>query len=225
MPERLILADAHAAADALTFAGRAARLGDGEVRLRAAAGTLTLWAAVLAPRGLFDSTPTILGMRAVRADPELECDFVVDATALGAVPDDPASLTLPPTALAPAWAGISPPRQGWTTTGEIAASEVAARAQWGMTAVADRLPTDPGEDVVRTVRAEVWGAPAPELAGLPLGAAFAAFGLGFIGGEETARLYSAPAWSRLTLERGHVLVRRPAREGLTPVRATGSGSE
>ncbi len=183
-----------------------------------------MWSAVLAPRGLFDATPTILGMRAVRADPELECDFVVAATGLSASPDDPAALALPDSALAPAWAGISPPRDGWTPAGEVDASALAARAQWGISAVADRLPQDPGEDVVRIIRSEVWGAPAPELGGVPLGAAFAAFGLGFIGGEETAQIYTAPSWSRLTLGRGHVLIRRPPREGLTPVRTTGDGT-
>ncbi|WJL95728.1 hypothetical protein QSU92_00360 [Microbacterium sp. ET2] len=221
MPERLLLADRDAAADALTFAGRAARLGDGAVRLRSSAGTLTMWAAVLAPRGLFDSTPTILGMRAVRADPELECDLVVDATALTADADDDTALALPETALAPSWAGISPPQTGWVPGEEIAASELASRAQWGMAAVANKLPADAGDDVVRVVRSDVWGAPAEELADLPLGVAFAAFGLGFIGGEETVRLFTAPSWTRLSLRRGHVLVRRPPREGLTAVRPTG----
>lgn len=221
MSARLLLADRDAVADALTFAGRAARLGDGAVRLRAAAGTLTMWAAVLAPRGLFDNTPTILGMRAVRADPELECDFVVDATGLTSVPSDDAALALPATALAPAWAGISPPQGGWVPGGQLAAADLASRAQWGMAAVANKLPADAGEDVVRVVRSDVWGAPAPELADLPLGVAFAAFGLGFIGGEEVVGVFSAPSWTRLSLQRGHVLVRRPPREGLTPVRSTG----
>ncbi|WP_322408913.1 hypothetical protein [Microbacterium invictum] len=220
MSERLLLADGHAVTDALTFAGRAARLGDGAVRLRAATGTLTMWAAVLAPRGLFDSTPTILGMRAIRADPELECDFVVDATTLAA-DETAAALTLPATALAPAWAGISPPQGGWVPGGRLAASDLASRAQWGMAAVANKLPADAGEDVVRVIRADVWGAQAEELADLPLGVAFAAFGLGFIGGEETVRIFTAPSWTRLSLQRGHVLVRRPPREGLTPVRPTG----
>ncbi|TQK19730.1 hypothetical protein FBY40_2241 [Microbacterium sp. SLBN-154] len=221
MSERLLLADRDAVADALTFAGRAARLGDGAVRLRSSAGTLTMWAAVLAPRGLFDSTPTILGMRAIRADPELECDFVVDAAALAVDAADDRALALPATALAPAWAGISPPQGGWEPGGEIAASDLASRAQWGMAAVANKLPADAGEDVVRVIRSDVWGAPAEELADLPLGVAFAAFGLGFIGGEETVRVFTAPSWTRLSLRRGHVLVRRPPREGLTAVRATG----
>jgi hypothetical protein len=67
----------------------------------------------------------------------------------------------------------------------------------------------------------VWGAADDALSGLPLGVAFAAFALGFIAGEEEARVRSAAAWTRITLDRGHVLVRRPGRMGLTEVRETG----
>jgi hypothetical protein len=77
MSERLLFPDPLAAADLLTFAGRAARLGDGAVRLTASAGTLATTAAPLAPRGLFDTTPTVLGFRALAVDPEPVCDLVV----------------------------------------------------------------------------------------------------------------------------------------------------
>ena len=59
------------------------------------------------------------------------------------------------------------------------------------------------------------------LAGLPLGVAFAAWGMGFISGSETARVLTNGVWTRLTLQRGHVIVRRPVAVGLTPVRRTG----
>lgn len=221
MSPRLIFPDPLAAADLLTFASRASRLGDGAVRLRAAAGTLVVTCAPLAPRGLGDSTPTILGMRVMDVDPELECDLVVAADALTTALDDPAAVALPATALSASWAGVSPPRGGWAAAGELTASVLAARAQWGIAAVADRVPVDAGEDAVRTVRAQVWGPPDDALGGLPLGVAFAAFALGFIAGEETASLRSAGPWTRISLRRGHVLVRGPVRTGLTPVRRTG----
>lgn len=221
MPERLLFPDSHAAADALTFAGRAARLGDGGVRLSAEGGLLVMTAAPLAPRGLFDATPTVLGMRVLPVDRELVCDVVVEASDLSAATDDHSAVVLPETGLAPAWAGVSPPREGWSDAGAISASVLAARAQRGIAAVAEEIPENPGEDVVRMVRASVWGAPDDALGDLPLGAAFAAFGLGFIVGEEDARVRTAGAWTRLTLARGHVLVRGPGRTGLTPVRATG----
>jgi len=84
------------------------------------------------------------------------------------------------------------------------------------------VPTDAGEDIVRVVRGDVWGAPDEALAGLPLGVAFAAFSLGFIGGEEDARVTTAGRWTRVTLQRGHILSRGPAATGLTPVRRTGA---
>jgi hypothetical protein len=223
MPARLLFPDPLAAADLLTFAGRAARLGDGAVRLTAAGGTLATTAAPLAPRGLLDTTPTVLGMRALPVDPELECDLVVEASALEKAGDDESAVILPETALAPAWAGIAPPRSGWEPRGELAAAQLAARAQWGIATVAESVPTDAGEDAVRAVRAQVWGQTDDTLLGLPIGVAFAAFALGFIGGSEEARVLTAGPWTRIALARGHVIVRGPMVSGLTAVRPTGRG--
>lgn len=221
MPQRLLFPDSHAAADALTFASRTTRLGDGAVRFRGEAGNLVMTSAPLAPRGLLDSTPTVLGMRVLPVDPELLCDVVVEASDLTLDPDDSCAVILPETGLLPAWAGVAPPRTGWIDAGSISASVLASRAQWGIAAVAESVPQNPGEDVVRAVRATVWGAPDDALDGLPLGAAFAAFGLGFIVGEEQAQRRIAGTWTRLSLARGHVIVRGPVRSGLTPVRSTG----
>src|SRR5262245_41182637 len=113
MSPRLLLADPDSAADALTFAGRAARFTVEGVRLRAADGVLAMTAAPLAPRGLGDPTPTVLALRTLAADPELVCDLVVEASALAAASDGPRALELPDTGLSPAWAGIAPPRDGW----------------------------------------------------------------------------------------------------------------
>ncbi|MFJ4039021.1 hypothetical protein ACIPVB_13190 [Microbacterium sp. NPDC090007] len=221
MSARLLFPDPQAAADLLTFASRAIRLGDGAVRLRADAGVLVSTAAPLAPRGLLDTTPTVLGLRASAIDPELECDLVVDAASLLPAPDDATAVVLPDVASLPAWAGIAPPRTGWEQTDAIDASVLASRAQYGVAAVADALPSDAGEDVVRVIRAQVWGQPDEALGGLPLGTAFAAFALGFIAGSEEAPVRRSGAWTRVSLARGHVLVRGPVRSGLTAVRTTG----
>ncbi|MCR2792909.1 hypothetical protein NQ156_07530 [Microbacterium sp. zg.Y625] len=223
MPHRLRFPDHRAAADAATFASRASRMGDGAVRLQAASGTLVMTCAPLAPRGLLDSTPTVLGLRASTVDPELLTDVVVDATAL-VVSEDPLALTLPDAAVSAPWAGVAPPRGGWEPAGTLDAATIATRAQWGIAAVAESVPRDAGDDAVRAVRASVWGAQDAALAGLPLGVAFAAFGLGFIGGAETVELRTAGPWTRLSLRRGHVLVRGPVKTGLTPVRATGTAA-
>lgn len=221
MPARLLFADAHAAQDALTFASRAARLTEDAVRLQASGGTLAMTAAPLAPRGLMDATPTVLGMRALRVDPELVCDLVVPATSLVSDAERPDALDLPDAAVSAAWAGVAPPRAGWSEGGQIDAATLASRAQWGIQAVAEQLPTDPGEDIVRTIRFGVWAAADDSLEGLPLGTAFAAFALGFIAGEESARVFHSGSWTRVSLSRGHVLVRRPVRMGMTAVRTTG----
>jgi len=99
------------------------------------------------------------------------------------------------------------------------------RAQRGIAAVAESLPQNPGEDAVRAVRAAVWGAPDDALGGLPLGVAFAAFTLGFIVGEENALVRTSGSWTRVSLRRGHVIVRGPARTGMTAVRETGQTPE
>ncbi len=190
--------------------------------MQASGGTLAMTSAPLAPRGLFDTTPTVLGMRVLPVDPELVCDIVVEASALTAAAEDPASVDLPDTGLAPSWAGVSPPRGGWSAQPGIDASTLAARAQWGIAAVAEAMPQNPGEDAVRAVRANVWGATDDALGGLPLGVAFTAFALGFIVGEEQARVLASGAWVRVSLTRGHVVVRGPARIGLTDVRSTGA---
>ena len=85
-------------------------------------------------------------------------------------------------------------------------------------------PQNPGEDAVRAIRAAVWGAPDEAVGGLPLGVAFAAFTLGFIVGEEDAVVRAAGVWTRVTLRRGHVIVRGPARVGMTSVRETGAST-
>jgi len=220
MSSRLVFPDARTSTDALTFAQRAARLGDGAVRLTAEGGILSLTSAPLAPQTLLDETPTILGMRFLRVDPELICDLVVDAASLAADAEGDA-LRLPETAVSAPWAGISPPRAGWVEDSAIPAATLAHRAQWGIAAVAEAVPSAPGEDVVRSVRATVWGAADDELGGLPLGVAFAAFALGFIGGEEAAVVRHNGPWTRVSLVRGHVLTRTSVRSGLTAVRATG----
>jgi len=213
-----VLADAQTARDVLTFSGRASKAGADGVRLQASGGVLALTAAALAPQGLFDHTPTILAMRIVHADPELQCDLVVESLGESAEPNE---LTLPDTALSPAWAGVAPPRGGWEARGELDAHIIAERAQWGISAVAHGSPGGAGEDAVRALRARIWGEPDEALHGLPRGVAFAAHAFGFISGAERVRITASGRWTRLAFARGHVLSRGPAVTGLTAVRETG----
>jgi hypothetical protein len=219
VPHHLLLADPDTAKDVLTFVGRATRITEDGVRLQAANGVLALTTAALAPHGLFDQTPTILAMRIVHADPELQCDIVVDQLSKT---DEPQQLTLPDTGLSPAWAGVAPPRSGWEATGALPASVIAQRAQWGISAVARGAAPGSGEEAVRALRAAIWGEPDADLGGLPRGIAFAADAMGFISGDEQVPVSRSGRWTRLAFRRGHVLARGPVASGLTGVRSTGS---
>lgn len=222
MSPRLLLSDPDAVRDALTFAGRAHRVSGEGVRLQSSGGVLRMSTATLAPQGLLDATPTVIGMRVSASDPELVCDFVVDAQSLGAVDDDDRALALPDSALSPAWAGVAPPRSGWADVGVLEAAHLQAVAAHGIEQVAAAVPTDAGEDVVRRVRASVWGALDDTVFDAPRGVAFTADALGFIvDGSEQVRVFRAERWTRFSLARGHVLSRGPARVGLSPIRTTG----
>lgn len=223
MSARLLFPRPEVARDVLTFSGRAARLGDGAIRLQARAGVLAVTCAPLSPRSLMDATPFVLGMRTAPIDPELECDLTIDAGALSADVDERA-LRLPDSGVTASWAGVSPPRSGWRDGGSLDSARVSLRAQWGIAAVARQLPTGAGDDVVHLVRSAVWGEPDDEIDGLPRGVAFAAVGLGFIGGEERPAIRRTDVWTRVSFARGHVLTRGPVAMGLTPVRATGAHS-
>jgi hypothetical protein len=218
VPHQLLLADPETAKDVLTFMGRARRITDEGVRLQAADGVLALTTAVLSPVTLFDQTPTILAMRIVHADPELQCDVVVDELA---TTDDAQRLTLPEMGLSPAWVGVAPPRGQWLPASTVPASVIAQRAQWGISAVARGAAEGSGEEAVRALRAAIWGAPDDDLDGLPRGVAFAADAMGFIAGEEQISVMRSGRWTRLAFRRGHVLARGPVASGLTGVRDTG----
>lgn len=219
VPHRLVLADSETARDVLTFVGRAAQVSDDGVRLQGAQGVLALTAAALAPQGLFDRTPTILAMRIVHADPELQCDIVVDELTAD---EDERMLILPDVGRSPAWAGVAPPRAQWSSAGTLDAATIAQRAQWGIAAVAHGATPGAGEEAVRALRAGIWGEPDDDLSGLPRGVAFAAHAFGFISGEEQVPVTVSGRWTRLAFRRGHVLSRGPVATGLTPIRSTGN---
>lgn len=219
MQPLLVLADSDTASDVLTFLGRGNQVSEDGVRLQASGGVLAMTAAALAPQGLFDQTPTILAMRVVHADPELQCDIVIDELSRD---DDERMLRLPESGRSPAWAGVAPPRGGWKRSGELDAAMVAQRAQWGISAVARGATPGAGEEAVRALRAAIWGEPDEDLHGLPRGVAFAAHAFGFIAGEEQVPVTTSGRWTRLAFRRGHVLSRGPVVTGLTAVRTTGA---
>lgn len=221
MSRSFTFADAQTLEDLQVFLARAARIEEGSVRLIAGSGVLAAYAAVLYPVGLLDESPTVLGLRTVALVPGpdgavADFDVVVPIRSLltrvenadhenhGAI-----TISLPMEVNTVTWAAISPPRGGWVASGVSTGAILDAAARSGIDEVATALPDGAGEQIVRKVRGEVWGRPIPQLEHVPAGAGFAALGLGFLGDDEV-RIYETGPWTRLTTQRGHILVKRKA---------------
>lgn len=212
----LRLADVDSLRDLGTYVGRAKRLDPGgAARLSGHGSVLAVYVSPLHGGGL----PDVLGLRTFALGTPSEVDVVVDLAALTdrlARNTDEPVLPLPPApALGVSWAGISPPRQGWTTLGALPSALLGGVARDGIAEVASGVPGGAGGPAVARLRAAVWGRPLP--AGesgaspsweVPAGAAFAADGLGFLDEEDVSVLACGP-WRRLSSRRGHVLARRP----------------
>lgn len=221
MSRTFTFADAQTLEDLQVFLARAARIEEGSVRLIAGSGVLAAYAAVLYPVGLLDESPTVLGLRTFALVPGAEglvADFDVVVplrsllTRVESVDHEhqgTVTLSLPMEVNTVTWAAISPPRGGWHPTGVSTGAILDAAARSGIDEVATALPDGAGEQIVRRVRGEVWGRPIPGLEHVPAGAGFAALSLGFLGDDEVGIFETGP-WTRLTTQRGHVLVKRKA---------------
>lgn len=200
--------------DLQTFLTRAARVEEGSVRLIAGSGVLAAYCSVLAPAGLLDESPTVLGLRTFALADPVTFDAVVPVRSLlqrleRAQSEGLTQVGLPMEVNTATWAAISPPRGGWQPLGETPPATLDDAARAGIRDVAAAVPDGAGEQIVRRVRTEVWGRPIPGSEHLPAGAAFAAFALGFLG-DDAVRVYETGPWTRLTTQRGHVLVKRRA---------------
>lgn len=213
MSDSLLLADAATRDDLRTFVQRLQRAGEPELRLVTKGRTLAVFGCTQAPQGLLDAVPVVLVSRgfALAEAPMKPIDVTVEGRALldrfarmEAEQTPVPVLELPDAHAFAAWAGVLPPVSGWQRRGAVDAASLRAVAAEGIARVAVALPEQPGEAVVRRVRAEVWGA---EIApGIPAAAAFAAETMGFLG-DAAAELSASISWVRLTTARGHVLVR------------------
>lgn len=210
------LADATALADLLTYLGRADRIDRASARLVAEQGVLAVYTAVLHPAGLLDETPTVLGLRTLEAPAEHELDEVVPIASLiarlqgvTATSTDGITVSLPAPVHTVTWSGIAPPRTGWVAVDQVGADAMIEVARAGSAEVASALGGNAGEKIVQRVRTEVWGRPIPGLEHVPAGASFAAATLGFVVDPlEQIPVYESGPWTRLSAERGHVLVKR-----------------
>jgi hypothetical protein len=219
MSRSFTLADAQTLDDLQVFLARAARIEEGSVRLIAGGGVLAVYIAVFYPAGLMDESPTVLGLRTVAIAPAADgtaesFDAVVPIRSLltrieSVQAQGGLSISLPMEVNTVTWAAISPPRGNWQAIGATQALVLDTAARSGIDEVATAVPTGAGEQIVRRVRSEVWSRPIPGLEHVPAGAGFAALGLGFLGDDEV-RVFETGPWTRLTTQRGHVLVKRKA---------------
>lgn len=208
------LTDAPSLDDLQVFLSRAARVEEGSVRLIAGSGVLAVYCSVFAPAGLLDESATILGLRTVALGEPVTFDAVVPVRSLlqrieRAQAEQATTIGLPMEVSTATWAAISPPRGGWQQIGDVAPALLDSAARVGIRDVAAAVPDGVGEQIVRRVRTEVWGRPTPGAEHIPAGSAFAAFALGFIG-EDPVRVYESGPWTRLSTQRGHVLIKRRA---------------
>ena len=220
MSQTFSLVDSLSLGDLQVFLSRAQRVEDGSVRLISGSGVLAVYVAVLVPAGLLDDSPTVLGLRTFALTGADTFDVVVPVRSLIerlnrlqseiVDPGAPVTVSLPMQVNTVTWAAISPPRGGWKSLESVEASVLESVAKAGIDEVAAAVPTGIGEQIVQRVRSEVWGHPIAGLEYVPAGAAFAGLALGFLGGTDPVRIYETGPWTRLTSERGHVLVKRRA---------------
>ncbi|MHA7986786.1 hypothetical protein ACX9R5_13380 [Rathayibacter sp. CAU 1779] len=225
MSQFFSLTDALTAKDLQVYLGRAGRVEDGSIRMIAGSGVLAVYTAILYPRSLLDHIPTVLGLRTFATAREAAFDAVVPTRSLlnrlvqaenAAHADEngeaePLSIRLPLEVSTVTWTGITPPRGGWRRVGETSGGVLLDTAAEGIADVAEAIPAQAGEQIVQRVRGEVWGRPIPSLEYVAAGAAFAAHSLGFlVDRDERVSVFETGPWTRLTLRRGHVLVKRPA---------------
>jgi hypothetical protein len=220
MTRTFSLADSLALSDLQTFLGRAGRIDDGSVRLIADSGVLAAYVAIFYPVGLHDETPTVLGLRTFALADDGSFDAVVPVRSLlerlahrrveVVDPAAPVVVNLPIEVNTVVWTAISPPRGGWHGLDPVPADRLAEVADAGIAEIRDAVPAGTGEQLVHRARAEVWSRPVEGIEHIPAGAAFAAHTLGFLAPPEPVRVFETGPWTRLTSQRGHVLVRRKA---------------
>lgn len=218
MSSTFSLVDSLALSDLQTFLGRAGRIEDGSVRLISGSGVLAVYVAILYPVGLRDETPTVLGLRTFALESGDSFDAVVPVRSLlerlaklyadYVDPDAPVTVSLPIEVNTVVWAAISPPRGGWHSLDPIPSETLHSVADSGISEIREAVPAGIGEQLVHRVRAEVWSRPIDGFEHIPAGAGFAGHTLGFLTPQEPVRVFETGPWTRLSTQRGHILVRR-----------------
>jgi hypothetical protein len=205
--------DPRGVSDLRTFIGRArVAQPEGAVRLQAPGPRLlVLTVAVLEGAGLLGEG-TVLGLRAVpvravSAGLDATVSFASVAERLPRLGPADTVLAVPHTTVAPAWAGLTPPREGWERVGGLPPEDVKAIAEQGISDVAQGTPEGAGGPAVAALRRRVWAAMSDTVPPIKAGLAFGAHVLGFIVDGEEQAVSTCGRWTRLSTSRGHLLVR------------------
>jgi hypothetical protein len=197
--------------DAVQFLERAARVNNSSARLIADGPHLQVYVGLLFPRGLLDTTPTVLGLRVFRLAEPSEFDVVVPIESLVhrlqvGTQQGEAATRVPAEVASLQWAAITPPREGWRRRLGVNSEALRTAAAQGIKKVAEAVPESIGESILQKVRSDVWGAMIPDHKRIPAGAAFAADALGFVT-EGSLQVHTVDNWVRLSSRSGYVLVK------------------
>lgn len=198
--------------DLATFIDRSGLIDNSAARLVAKGNLLVAWVQVLAPRGLNDTTPTVLGMRGAELVAEAKFDIVVPIDSLRARFDNAEEtdtgfvVTMPLQAPSVRWKIPLPPQTGWESLGKIGASDLQNVVREGMKIIKRKIPNNAEEHVVRSYRSQVWGTTINGSLGLPAGVALAAETLGFFG-DKVMDVSAKEPWIRLSSTRGEILAK------------------
>ncbi len=213
--QRAVLADAGGAVRLQVLGGRHGAGGPQRPVLAVTVAPLTAGARPPARQPGQAEVPTVLGMRfialtgAASADEGAGLDATVPVRGvLDRLARTHQDLGVPPERIVgAAWAGLSPPRGGWSASGSVVASALVDAASRGADHVA-----------AGQARGAVWSAELPGTGGAPSGMAFVAHVLGFLPDATTSDpdapaelpVLRSGAWWRLVTPDGHVVARRPA---------------
>jgi hypothetical protein len=175
------------------------------VRLQGQRHVLGVWGGP--PMDVVTMRPVALG------EPSDAADLTVSALRLleRLAPQQAAGVRveLPPAVPGPAWAGLLPPRSGWTAVATVPAAAVHDAVRVGVAAFARRVALLAEVERTRSrldaVAAEVWGRPVA--GGVPLRVAHAAHLTGLLGREGDVTAYTCGPWRRLGCPGGSVASR------------------
>lgn len=176
------------------------------VRLQGAGAVLGVWSGP--PLDVVCLRPVRLAAALDALDP---IDATVSAARLlerveGAGPD----VEVPASVAGPSWAGMLPPRTGWTVRATVPATGLYDAVRVGVEAFQRRVELVPARDRSRAAldaaAGEVWDQPL--VAEVPLRAAHAAELMGLLGREGDVDVLEHGSWQRLACPGGSVAVRR-----------------